>query len=49
MKEYKSLILDNYITQTFLDKELKELSEQGWQLIPTCFKSNILIFERTKP
>lgn len=45
--EYKSIILDSYITENSLNKSLKELAEKGWTLIPCAFSKNVLIFQRT--
>lgn len=47
-KEYKSLIINGYVTDSFLNKSLEDLVSQGYQLVLLTVRGNILLFERDK-
>ena len=46
MKEYKAVVVDAFHSDLTLDRKLKEMTDQGYTIIPVTFRGNVMIFER---
>lgn len=47
-KEYASMIVSGFAKKEDIDRNLKAMTDDGYQLLPFSFAVNILIFERLK-
>lgn len=45
-KEYKAVVVDAFHSDITLDRKLKEMTDQGYTIIPVTFRGNVMIFER---
>jgi len=45
-KEYRAVVVDAFHSDLTLDRKLKEMTDQGYTIIPVTFRGNVIIFER---